>query len=121
MPITLKDHFPLTHELAVQALMNAPWTESEVKHIRDGAAMMHHGFGTNMRNSWQLWEKTSPLHLHYRKKYGLGHADDMSGLILGDFVARMNGQPFDLAAEILYYKNHWLKQGIDPETLEPVK
>lgn len=89
---------------------------------RDIASMSpestHFGFGMNLRNEWGLWLEHTPLVQWFRRELQIGHADDMSGIILGSFWAAVLGQTFDVQAEVRRYHTHWLNQGIDPVTQE---
>lgn len=122
MGIDLRETFPLDHEHAVRALLNAKWDAEENRQLdKRELATLHHGFGTALRNFWQLHERTSPLSRYYQRRYGLSHADDTSALIIEDFLARRKGEKFDINASVRRKKKHWLDIGIDPLTLEKVK
>lgn len=86
----------------------------------EGVSGAHHGFGMHMRNGWGLWHD-SPLAQHFKTTYGLGHADDMSGMILAAVEAKVRGQIFDPEPEVARYKEHWRRYGVDPLTQKPVK
>lgn len=92
----------------------------EVKAIQeDLRATWHHSFGMAMRNGWGLWHD-SVLAKHFKDVYGLGHADDMSGLIMGCVLGRVRGEDFDVLAEVEEYKQHWRDYGVDPLTQEKI-
>jgi hypothetical protein len=77
---------------------------------------MHHGYGQMIRNAW-LWDPNSRLHQWFKDTYGLGHADDMSGLIMDGFEAKIRGEEYtenDINERVTHYKTHWLKIGQDP-------
>lgn len=115
MPCHLLETLPFTHEQAVDLLYRAPWTPIERTAMLDGGLVgLHHNFGTHIRNTWHLWEPTTPLSRHYQNVYGIGHADDMSSLIILDLLARMRGEPFDLQRYVERYRQFWLNQKIDP-------
>jgi hypothetical protein len=86
---------------------------------RESAMAAHHGFGMAMRNEWGLWHD-SPLNQFFKERYGLGHADDMSGLILEGIDAAVKGHDFDVDGLVAKYKAHWKAAGIDPLTQERV-
>jgi hypothetical protein len=71
----------------------------------------------SLRNEWGLW-RDSELALHFKNVYGLGHADDMSGMILEAVQAEVCGEEFNAEAKARYYKDYWLGQGVDPLTLK---
>ena len=81
-------------------------------------ATFHHGIGQTMRNAWHLWEPSSPLQQHFQKRFGLGMADDISGLILEELGCRIKGIPHNRADTIKRYRDHWIRQGLDPVTLK---
>jgi hypothetical protein len=85
----------------------------------EGAPAAHHGFGMALRNEWGLWHD-SPLNQHFKARFGLGHADDMSDLILQGVDASVKDVEFDPAPHVERYKLHWRKAGIDPLTQERV-
>lgn len=78
-------------------------------------AETHHTIGRTIRNSW-LW-KDEWLRAWFMAR-GLGHADDMSSIILTAFWRKLHGVSFDLEKEIKHYEDFWWKQGINPLTLE---
>lgn len=119
MPLNIRETFPLTHEQAVAILADAEWTQAERSVLSQSSATeLHNGAGLALQESWYLTDKTYPLSRHYQNRFGLGHADDMSRLILTDFVARLRRQVFDLPGEVEQLRRHWTDQGVDPLTLE---
>lgn len=81
---------------------------------------MHHGYGQMIRNAWGLWNG-SVLKDHFIERFGLGHADDMSGLIIEGLEAKIQGKPYterQINRRVRSYKRHWRKVGIDPLTQE---
>jgi len=83
---------------------------------KKGSPSVHHGFGTWIRNNWSLWEKDTPIVIWFNKQ-GIRHADDMSGIILEAFERKLKNEPFDLQAKIKYYRDYWVKAGLDPDTM----
>lgn len=117
MPFHIQETLPFSHEQAVKLLYEAPWSKEERKFIvQGGLVALHEGFGREIRNCWHLWEPTSPLARHYQKVYGIGHADDMSSLIIEDLVARMRGEDFNIHARVRRYRDFWLSNKVDPVT-----
>lgn len=102
---------PATYEAAV---------EHVAAHAPDGP-LPHHGVGTAVRNNLGLWDKTSPLHQHMLQRFGLCHADDMSGLILTAVEAQRANQSYDPNPDVDRYKAHWRQAGYDPATMERLK
>lgn len=110
------DAVPATHEAAVQAVIDALHT-SDIVRIQERSFRhvdVHHSLGRHIRNSWSLWDKTTPLSLHYQQRFSLAHADDLSGLILGEAFARVRGELFDREVEVARFREHWARTGHDP-------
>lgn len=115
MPCRILETFPFTHSHAVEILAHEPWTQDEISAmLRGGLASLHHNFGQHIRNIWQLWEPSSPLSRHYQKVHGLGHADDMSSLIILNLLARLRDEEFDMAYHVDRYRKFWLERNVDP-------
>lgn len=122
MPMKFKDHFPLTHENAIRFLMLADWDPQEkIQLSRRDANTLHHGFGTALRNGWHLNEVTSPFRRHYMRHYGIGAPEDISRLIIEDFVARWQNRRFDIKARAAQMRSVWESRGMDPVTLQKVR
>lgn len=85
-----------------------------------GTGNLHHTFGRHIRNDWGLWDRTAPLHQWFVSK-GIGHADDMSGIILRSLERRLRYQDIRLDEQIEYYRNFWLATGVDPVTQERIR
>jgi hypothetical protein len=105
---------PETFEEAVQEISDE-LNESELPTEQANVAFYHHGYGTALRNEWGLWTD-SVLAKHMKQRFGIGHADDMSGLIMGKAFADYRGEEFDIDAEIQRYKEHWKRLKVDPLT-----
>ena len=121
--IRLAEFSPATLDEAVDVLYDGLGEERALLRLQPGQsdglqrAWMHHGPMMQVRNTWGLWHE-SVLAQHFKETYGLGHADDMSGLIQGSLLARIDGVEFDVAAEVERYKAHWRALGVDPLTQE---
>lgn len=77
---------------------------------------MHHGYGQMIRNAW-LWNPESRLHQWFKATYSLGHADDMSGLIMDGVEAKIQGREYtdkDIMKRVNKSKAHWKKYGRRP-------
>lgn len=72
-----------------------------------GVAGAHHSLGRNIRNGWDLWDPETPIVRQTKADFGVDHADDISGLILGGLHARLCGETFDFEAEAQRYRDHW--------------
>lgn len=106
---------PLTFEEAVQEVIE-DLLEAAIPKKETEIGLYHHGYGTALRNEWGLWVEGTPLRSHMKERFGLGHADDLSGLILGKALADYRGESFDIEAEVLHYKKHWQRYNVDPLT-----
>ena len=80
----------------------------------DNAMLIHHGYGTFIRNTLQLWH-SGPAVAWFNSK-GIYHADDMSGIIFTSLHRRENGIEINLDAQISKYRKHW--EEIDPRVNE---
>lgn len=110
------DTVPTSHEGAVTAFIAALDPE-EVALIRLPGfrpVSTHHGIGRHIRNAWSLWDRTTPLSLHYQQRWRLVHADDLSALIISEACANLRGESFDRDGEVHGFIRHWVKQGVDP-------
>lgn len=122
--MNLNDHNPLTLESAI-SVIEANLDGVERDYIRkNGVVGLHHGAGTVLRNTW-LWDnpaegRIQPLAQHFRDRFGLGHADDMSGMILSGVHARVIKAEFSPEVHAKKYREYWKKQNCDPMTGEPV-
>lgn len=119
MPIELKSHSPKTLEEAVTILYNSLDDEEKSIILNSNSCNFHHTIGRAIRNEWGLWED-SELNKHFKDVYGVGHADDMSGLILTSLKSLVMDEPFDknIESRISVYKNHWDSMNVDMLTQE---
>lgn len=81
---------------------------------------MHMGFGMWLRNNWSLWDRETVLVKWFIDTYGIGHADDISGLINSGVEAVLAGKVFNVEEQVSRYKTHWKTFGVDPITGEKV-
>lgn len=120
MPIDFKLPPPPTFDEAVEQIFTG-LTEEEIKSVHEhGMAWAHHGPGQQMRNNWGLWNG-SELKTSMMEKFGLGHADDMSGLILNAVEAKVRGEKFEPEDLVFAYKEHWTNMNLDPLTLKAIR
>lgn len=117
---------PETLEAAIDSLY-ASLSEDEKTHIRtaDSAPGQHHMFGgMAMRNTWNLWgarpEASTVLCDHFKSRFGLGCADDMSGMILKGLWDKVCGEAYDPNVDAAHYHEFWRRQGLDALTQERV-
>jgi hypothetical protein len=109
------DSVPSTIEAAVDQLV-ASLTDQDREQIRQSDSIgLHHSSGRFLRNNWSLWEPSTPIKLDAVSKYGINHADDLSGLILAWLFAKVRGdESFDPVEHCKQYHEHWRSMGIDP-------
>jgi len=91
--------------------------------LQNGAIGLHHTLGRYLRNTWGLWEGSAGKHSPLRDWFlnrGLGHADDMSAIILDYFTSKLRHEEFDLDSAIEYYRHYWEDLGINPLTQEKI-
>jgi hypothetical protein len=113
---------PTTLEEAVDFLDGKLAREGRVTiNATTDMAVFHHSIGQAMRNAWSLWEPESPLQQHFRKRFRLGMADDISGFILEELGCRVKGLTHNRAATVKRFHDHWARQGLDPVTLKEAR
>ena len=77
------------------------WTEDEF------SGRVHHGFGTWIRNNWQLWGGSRLS--KYFNEMGIYHPDDMSGIILDSYHRYLIGKEIKLGEQVKFYQDYWYK------------
>ncbi len=123
IPTKLECDQPETLEEAIDFIYDS-LTSEEKKNFKDngGLSKLHASLGLNLRNAWNLWgsqpDKPTTLKDHFREVYSLGHADDMSGMILGGVDDKLNQKETDPVRRAAGFKAHWTKMGIDPISTE---
>jgi hypothetical protein len=99
---------PTTLEEAVQELVRV--NKKQLKKLKkEEMTKYHFSTGINIRNAWGLWDKNSTLHKHFFERFGLQHADDMSGLIFDCFKHFINNEEWNIKDKLLRYVVHWSK------------
>lgn len=107
---------PATLDEALDALERGMDGREREDFIERGADGLHHSLGRMIRNQWRLWEDGTPLREWFRREHGLGHADDMSGIVIESLVRRVRRQPIELPRQVEVYKRHWTERGVDALT-----
>lgn len=79
------------------------------------SVIVHHSFGTYLRNSWGLWKNSKLAHYFYER--GIFHPDDMSNIILTSYQRRVKEEPIDLDEQIRQHKEYWEKTGMNVDSL----
>lgn len=77
------------------------WTEEEFS----GGA--HLGFGTWMRNNWQLWAGSRLS--SFFNALGVHNPEDMTGIILTSYHRHLARMALDLPAQVHFYQAYWEK------------
>ena len=110
------DSVPATVAVAVDQLFHS-LEEDDIKFIESNPVeAVHHTVGMSVRNAWSLWEPDSPLKRDAVEKYGIAHADDISGLIFAWLYAKVRREDFAPAIHAQRYHRHWERQGTDALT-----
>ena len=86
-------------------------TTEELIINRNQSYTVHFTAGMKVRNDWSLWEKDSPLKRDAVEKYGIAHADDISGLIFSWTWAKIRNEEFDPVDHCRIYHEHWKNYG----------
>lgn len=108
------DVVPSTMEQAVGLLLEGLAPEDRTFIAENNSSVLHGTVGRAMRNSWSLWDPTMPLATWFRRNLGLGHADDMSAILLEALWCRVLGREHALQEQVEEFKLHWELQGQDP-------
>lgn len=88
-----QDRVPVNLNEAVDIIKNGlspeaiKWMESSSPHET------HFGLGMYIRNAWSLWNPDTLIVKWFEGKYGLTHADDISGIILDCVWQDIKNQP----------------------------
>jgi hypothetical protein len=110
----MTDTIPATLEDAIDAVI-AGMDDDSLTFVRSGDSTpgsQHHFAGMGLRNKWGLWHD-SVLAKHFKARFGLGHADDMSGMILAGVWAKVRGEPYDAQEDATHYHKFWARNGRD--------
>jgi hypothetical protein len=127
MAIEFDAYYPSTLEDAVNTLERSLTKEEHAMLLKipEWAGRSHFGFGMAMRNGWNLWgvqpDVPKVLHDNLKNRFGLGHADDMSDMILQMFEARMKGDYFSPEDFAHLRRKWWKDQNMDPLTALPME
>lgn len=78
-------------------------------------SLAHHGLGTWIRNTLELWadcgkkqEERTKLTQWFNEK-GIYHPDDISSIILTSFHRHLNDKKIKIKKQIKKYRKHWDK------------
>jgi len=71
----------------------------------DETYTLHNSLGRWLRNEWALWDN-GPL-VKWFHEAGIGHPDDMSGIILTSLWCDMHNVDRRLAQQVACYRQYW--------------
>ena len=98
------------------------WLEKEIsdseriewlKKTDNPVVKVHSSLGRMVRNCLGLWNKPSKLVEWFMDNHGLAHADDISSIIIGAYIAKLKDEDFDVDAEARKFIEFWEKEGVD--------
>lgn len=114
------DHEPKTFEEAVDLMWDFMGEDGRNSLVGPDSSMHHHfGIGIMMRNGWmhrRPGTPDTPLVAHFKDRWGIGHADDISGVITEALTAKRLGKDYNPEDTVKRYKDHWAKSGVDALT-----
>ena len=72
-------------------------------------AQIHFGYGRWLRNEYNLWDENEPVVEWSLRKFGLNHADDISGIIIAGIIFHDDHELRDKIIDINVerYQKHW--------------
>lgn len=74
---------------------------------KNGYIGHHHGLGTYLRNELKLWDENSQVSQFYNKVYGITHADDISSMIMQEYVCYLRREEYDPFRDVNKFLDHW--------------
>jgi hypothetical protein len=107
-----EEYIPSNFEEAVDYLVSL--------HVPCDDPRWHFSGGMALRNDWGLWGNKTPI-AKWFTKHELYHGDDRSGLLSDAVQAKLNGEEFDVMAQIKYYHEWWPKQYGERCSLEQMR
>lgn len=93
--------------------------EIQYRDVNGILTLLHHNLGQGIRNTWGLWQD-SILARFFKETYGLGHADDMSSIIIKKFLSDYFDKIYDIEADVEHYKKYWISYNVDPLTQKEI-
>lgn len=88
-----------------------PFKEWLKKEESNAVLGLHHGFGTFIRNTLQLWHDGPAV--KWFNERGIYHADDMSSIIFTSLYRDRNRKGIHLQDQIDHYREYWEKTNPD--------
>jgi hypothetical protein len=106
------DKVPINLEDAVCCIKEGmtPADFDEAKKPTFSPAQLHFSVGRLLRNEWSLWDNETILVKWFKQRYGIDHADDISGLILDCLHRDIIGEPRRDEELAKKYIEHWKNQ-----------
>lgn len=112
MPKIDLDKAPTTLEDAVKMIVDG-LDQEEIKFIQNNiCCSIHHSFGRAIRNNWSLWDRETPLVLHFLERFNIVHADDISGMLMECTWRLVKGESWKLEEQVERYHTHWKNCGL---------
>jgi hypothetical protein len=112
------DSVPSTFEEAVRASASALSQEAQLKATQltkhEWTAQMHFGGGMQIRNTFSLWERDTPIDLDFWDRWEIWHGDDKSGMLLSAAYDWLRNTPYDPVEDVTRYRAHWQNAGQSP-------
>jgi len=106
-----EDKVPINLEEAL-ILLKEGLSKTDIKLLKEPKfvpAQLHFSLGMALRNAWSLWETDTILVKWFKQKYGIEHADDISGIILDCLHKDIIGKPRRDEELAKQYLDHWKK------------
>lgn len=68
---------------------------------------VHHSLGRQIRNQWKLWQNNNVLVEWFKTNLQIGHADDISAIILEALQSDLRGKVYCPRATVKRFHGHW--------------
>lgn len=75
---------------------------------------VHGTFGEQIRNDFELWQRSTALNIDVWDRWQVWHADDISAIILYAVWCKLRKQNFEPTFLIKRFQEHWEKIGQEP-------
>ena len=112
------DIVPSSLEQAVKLIIDS-LDEDKLDFIENNSPIdTHFGLGMYLRNAWSLWDHETVFVQYFLNKYNIGHADDISSIILDCVWRTVKGKEWRVEELVKKYHTHWTKLGLPENGLE---
>lgn len=100
----------------LDSMMN-PKMKEWIKCLPDGefGVYVHHGFGTYLRNNWELWGNSKLT--ENLSGMGIFHPDDMSAIILDSYQRKLKGEAIRIEEQLKFYQDYWRDNGVPVDSI----